>query len=285
MKQRVITGILFAAGVALFVIPGIWHPVFPMTMLVIAAIWSGSELASAFHTCGLYPSRRVILSGVLLLPLAGLLRLFNLQMASALAILVGLLFWLIIISCLFMLIRRGPQSLPTASLSSGLLLYLHVPFVMASIMLLFLEQGWLWFTIGLLSPWLSDVFAYFTGSTLGRHKIVPKISPKKTVEGFFGGLAGTMLVMGVAFYLLLPVFAVDGQMTGWHIGFALAAAVLLSVASQMGDWLASGIKRWCQIKDFGRFLPGHGGMMDRFDSALLTLPMALALAVIHQQLF
>ena len=285
MKQRIITGVLFTISVALFVVPGIWHPVFPMAMLVIVTIWSGSELAQAFHACGLYPSRAAILSGVLLVPLAGFLRLSNLPLAAALSIMAGLLFFLVMFVCLYMLIHRGPECLPTAALSSGLLLYLNVPVVMASLTLLFLEHGWLWFTLGLVSPWLSDVFAYFTGSALGRHKIVPKISPKKSVEGFFGGLAGTMLVLGPAFFLLRDTFAVDNQLTGWHVGFGLAAAMLLSLASQLGDWLASGLKRWCKIKDFGHFLPGHGGMMDRFDSALLTLPLALVLAVIHQQLF
>ena len=285
MKQRILTGVFFTLAIAIFVIPGYWQPVFPLLLLFVVHIWAGLELGRAFHACGLNPPRTFILSGSLLLPLAGLFHQLSFSLAAAMALLLGLLFLLVLLGNLIMLIRGGPQSLPAAAAGSGLLLYLNFPLLMGTLTLLFLPNGWFWFIIGLTSPWISDVFAFFTGSAWGRHKIVPKLSPKKSVEGFFGGMAGTILVLGFVFYWLRNVFSLSAQQTGAHLLFALIAACLLSLTSQLGDWLASGIKRWCGIKDFGHFLPGHGGMMDRFDSALLTLPLALALAVVHQLIF
>jgi len=114
----------------------------------------------------------------------------------------------------------------------------------------------------------TDTFAYFTGVCLGRHKLCPQISPKKTVEGSIGGLAGSVLVSILVGLSLNRLYDVP---LGWQE--SAAVGVLSGLFSQLGDLSASVIKRFCGVKDFGRLLPGHGGILDRFDSLLFTAPV------------
>jgi len=114
-----------------------------------------------------------------------------------------------------------------------------------------------------LSAFGTDVMAYFTGLVLGRHKLCPKISPKKTIEGSIGGILGSVLLCG-AFGMY---FAEDLLIHCIIIG------VLGGVVSQLGDLTASIFKRKIGIKDYGNLIPGHGGILDRFDSVLFTAPM------------
>lgn len=121
----------------------------------------------------------------------------------------------------------------------------------------------------LLIPWMSDTGAYFTGLACGKHKLCPNISPKKTVEGLIGGLL-TSTVICVAGTLLYQYFLASHL----HINVVAIGAITLVGAglSVFGDLIASLIKRQADIKDFGSIMPGHGGVMDRFDSLLLTAP-------------
>jgi phosphatidate cytidylyltransferase len=116
--------------------------------------------------------------------------------------------------------------------------------------------------VAVVGPWISDSGAYFAGRFFGRHLLCPSISPNKTVEGGIGSLLCTMLVVGLVSYELL--------------GFTLAKAAIVgagvSVFSQMGDLFESALKRILNVKDLGRFLPGHGGVLDRIDSLLFTAP-------------
>jgi len=133
----------------------------------------------------------------------------------------------------------------------------------------------------LLCSWLTDTFAYFTGVKFGKHKLCPKISPKKTIEGAVGGIILTALfnfIILIAFNklafktVLLPLWAI------------IPISILLSIISMFGDLSASTIKRNYGIKDFGKFFPGHGGVMDRFDSVLFVAPTIYAAVVISQVL-
>ncbi|SCY12843.1 phosphatidate cytidylyltransferase [Alkaliphilus peptidifermentans] len=114
-----------------------------------------------------------------------------------------------------------------------------------------------------ITAWGTDTFAYFTGVFFGKKKLCPSISPKKTVVGAIGGISGSMLISGLFAYFFLNnnVFLV------MMIGF------IGSILSQTGDLTASVIKRYVGIKDFGALIPGHGGVLDRFDSILFTAPV------------
>lgn len=117
--------------------------------------------------------------------------------------------------------------------------------------------------------WITDSGAYFAGVFLGKHKLVPHISPKKTVEGAIGGVLASV-VFGAVYYIILTKFAFGFS---WATLAAFAAMSLVgSVLSQLGDFVASCIKRDCDVKDYGSILPGHGGLMDRFDSVVFIAP-------------
>ncbi|HWQ79955.1 MAG TPA: phosphatidate cytidylyltransferase, partial [Anaerovoracaceae bacterium] len=109
----------------------------------------------------------------------------------------------------------------------------------------------------------TDSMAYFTGLLIGRHKLAPKISPKKTIEGAAGGIIGSVLLCCLFGYFVIPRLLLHCIMIG----------ILGGVVSQLGDLTASIFKRKMGIKDYGNLIPGHGGILDRFDSVLFTAPM------------
>ena len=150
--------------------------------------------------------------------------------------------------------------------------FLYIPYMLTHVLLI--RQG---LAHGKVVVWLviliafgSDTFAYFSGITMGRHKLAPILSPKKTIEGAIGGILGSMLIClsyGLFLewrgYFVLPPIA--------YASLALLG-VLGSIFSQIGDLVGSAIKRETGIKDFGRLIPGHGGILDRLDSILFVAP-------------
>ena len=149
-----------------------------------------------------------------------------------------------------------------AKLSFGLLLIgfssAHLTMIMAR------PQGYLWLLMLTAVTVASDTCAYYTGSLLGKTKLCPAVSPGKTVEGFVGGLVGGVIAALMVTLYFLPAFNL------WLI--ALVAA-LLSCVGVMGDLTESVIKRSAGVKDSGAILPGHGGVLDRIDSLLLSAPI------------
>lgn len=129
-------------------------------------------------------------------------------------------------------------------------------------------EGLFLLIMGLCGAWIADTGAYFSGVALGKHKLCPEISPKKTIEGFIGGILTTGIVYAVAFTMYYGGGNFDLQYT--LITFALGA--VCAVIGTVGDLSASMVKRQIGFKDYGRIMPGHGGLMDRFDSILFVLP-------------
>lgn len=129
----------------------------------------------------------------------------------------------------------------------------------------------IWFV--LLGTWASDTFAYLTGRMVGRHPLAPVISPFKTMEGLAGGVAGTVLT---------------GLIYSWIFHFSLfwggALGVVIAASAPAGDLFESFLKRKCGIKDSGTILPGHGGILDRFDSLLFAAPTTVAFLIMAGQL-
>ena len=135
------------------------------------------------------------------------------------------------------------------------------------------------YLLAFLGAWVTDVFAYFTGVLLGKHKLIPDVSPKKTVEGAIGGVVFCTLSF-VGFGLLYNHFwAADGEKTIPLVAMAIVG-FLVSIVSQVGDLSLSLLKRKYGIKDFGKIFPGHGGVMDRFDSVLAVSVMLTVCFVI-----
>ena len=124
----------------------------------------------------------------------------------------------------------------------------------------------MWFVF--IGAWGTDTFAYFTGRLLGKHKIVPQISPNKTIEGSIGGFIGC-IGLTAAYGMVMNSY---GFLTGMSIVDYLIIGISCGILSQFGDWMASSLKRYLKIKDFGNIMPGHGGALDRFDSILFIAP-------------
>ncbi len=139
----------------------------------------------------------------------------------------------------------------------------YVGWLMSHVILLReLKNGFFLVLLVLVATWMTDTMAYFTGRALGRHKLAAKISPKKTVEGALGGLVGsTGGSLVLAYYTGLPLV------------HAAIAGGLVGVVGQLGDLIESAMKRKAGIKDSGNLIPGHGGVLDRFDSLLFTAPL------------
>lgn len=122
--------------------------------------------------------------------------------------------------------------------------------------------------------WMTDTWAYFIGSRFGKHKLSPKISPKKSVEGAIAGIFGNALVCSIGFIICdKTCFHLD-TLKLWMV---IAGSVVLAVLGMCGDLSASVIKRNFGEKDFGNLFPGHGGVLDRIDSFLVTMPAMYAL--------
>jgi phosphatidate cytidylyltransferase len=146
---------------------------------------------------------------------------------------------------------------------------LYIPCMLTSIILIRAsENGVSWLFLVLFLAFISDTGAFYAGRFFGRHKLIPKISPAKTVEGALGSIVADIIVV-IAFKLIVPAMAE----LSW--GFMLAMAVCAAVATQIGDLFESMLKRSYNVKDSGIFFPGHGGMLDRIDGLLFTGPVVL----------
>ena len=128
-----------------------------------------------------------------------------------------------------------------------------------------------------IGPWVSDTFAYLTGRAIGRHKLIPEVSPKKTVEGAVGGIVFAALAFVLYGWIIKRFFAPSIDVNPL---FMALSGVIVAVVSQIGDLAMSVIKRRYGIKDYGNLFPGHGGVLDRFDSVLLTAPVVVMLSQI-----
>lgn len=155
-------------------------------------------------------------------------------------------------------------------------------FIYAPVMLSFIyltrmdPQGFYLVWLILISSWGSDTCAYTVGILIGKRKIFPVLSPKKSLEGCIGGILGAALLGGLYGHLVVQAVYPD-QAVVWILAFICAVG---SVMSQIGDLAASAIKRNHDVKDYGKLIPGHGGIMDRFDSAIVAAPMIYFLAII-----
>ncbi len=190
---------------------------------------------------------------------------------SGLLLCLFLAFMLLAGTLVFTYPRYTPEQLALAFLG-----VLYVPGLLSFLFMTHREAGVWTAILILLSSWGSDVFAYCSGMLFGKHKLCPALSPKKTVEGACGAVilsAGLGALYGLLFRDKLTLF-----------GSPAAACALItglgSLLSQLGDLTASAVKRCRGIKDYGTLIPGHGGVMDRFDSVIVTAPAIYFLTMI-----
>ncbi len=147
------------------------------------------------------------------------------------------------------------------------LFYIGIPFALLDFIAFSGEYFYATTVFGLLlMTWTNDTMAYFIGSQLGKTPLFPRISPKKTWEGTMGGVAVTFLVA-----YILSIYITDLNLMNWMV-----LAIIIAIFGSLGDLVESMLKRSHQIKDSGSLLPGHGGLLDRFDGFIFMLPFAAA---------
>ena len=280
MRQRIITGTIFTIAVLALVIPAYFYPAVILAFTLIVSCLALYELIKAVRVSEKEISVPVTVFGGLL----GFLPVINWFTGGSAAIgftiyALSTLIYCFVTTMIPPLKIEQPEAIHSGFSSCLIILYVSFPIACAHVMVFLIPKGWFFFVIGLFAPWISDVFAYFTGSFFGKHKIVPHISPKKTWEGCIGG-AVFCSVLTALFFAFFMVDVIDVKMPfAAFVALAAFFGFILSCVSQLGDWMASSIKRLVNIKDFGKLMPGHGGIMDRFDSAFFTLPVALGLAL------
>jgi phosphatidate cytidylyltransferase len=130
----------------------------------------------------------------------------------------------------------------------------------------------------------TDIFAYFTGMLIGKHKLAPNISPKKTIEGSIGGIIGTILLCSI-FFFFTQYFEFTKMAIFSSIMDGLIYGLFGSVVAQTGDLSFSAIKRKAGIKDYGNLIPGHGGVLDRIDSVLFVSPFVFIIIMLYKTMF
>ena len=188
----------------------------------------------------------------------------------------GVLGILVFTMLLFMEMMLSHVKVSFEKVSMCMVAGLLVPFLLCSLIrILIMTIGRFVVLIPFIVSFVSDSGAYFAGMYFGRHKLAPVISPKKTIEGAIGGVLAAML--GMLFYALILRMAFDFHV---NFGYALIYGFLGSLTGIMGDLCFSVIKRQTGIKDYGNLLPGHGGVLDRFDSMMLVGPLMEALLVV-----
>ncbi len=268
MKQRVITGVLFAIIFigAILLINTIVFPIF-------VAVLSGIAVWEIEKAVGLKNKFIMILSLAVSVCIPFL---FEFGISISVAGFSGIYVVAVLILMLLQYEKTRFQEAVMAIFAS-----VCVPYAF-SVMIIFRDideyidgyskvEGIYLLIFSFFASWMTDIFAYFIGSKFGKHKLCPKISPKKSVEGAIGGIAGAVL-LNVLLLFVFKKFIFEGEARLSYIDVVLLS-IILSVVSMFGDLAASTIKRNFGIKDFGKLLPGHGGIMDRFDSALFVMPV------------
>ncbi|MBQ7314485.1 MAG: phosphatidate cytidylyltransferase [Clostridia bacterium] len=273
MKQRIITGIVMAA----VGIPVLWFSdyfVFPLmiALMCVIAVFEMLRVHGCHNRYVLAIPAYVLAAA---LPFGAYIWLHVL--AYAVADYIALLALAAVLYLLYMMfvavLAQGQLSFADVAGIFTTSFYVIGAFS-AAVLLRYMENGLYLIILALLGSWMCDISAYFVGTLIGKHKLVEKLSPKKTVEGSVGGILFSTL--GCLLYgLILHTWF---EVTPNYLILAVCG-ILLSVVSQIGDLFASLIKRERGVKDYGRIFPGHGGVMDRFDSILAVALVLFAVCL------
>ncbi len=157
---------------------------------------------------------------------------------------------------------------PLANIGATLMGAVYVGYPIASLMCFSGESSLRWIIIAAIAIiWANDVFAYLVGMTIGRHRLFERISPKKSWEGFFGGMVGAMALALLIAYLRDESYLLWGGLS-----------IVITVTAVLGDLIESMLKRASGVKDSGTLIPGHGGVLDRFDALLIAAPFIVIYA-------
>ena len=265
MLKRTITGAALVAvliAVLLF-LPKIFTPILLAVMVWIAA----NEL---LKTTGLVENGRLIAYAQILSMVVVAVSYFGVDYAKVLAVL------LVFTGLCFAEMLRTHGQLPFQQVTMTMVAGLLIPFLLSALVRIrIMENGVYFVAAPFVMAFMTDTGAYLVGCAIGRHKLCPIISPKKTVEGLVGGILGGIIGMIVYGIVLHNAF-------GFQVNYYYAAiyGALGAGFATFGDLMFSVIKRQTGIKDYAKLLPGHGGILDRFDSVTVVAPLAEVLLLI-----
>ncbi|MGI6078219.1 MAG: phosphatidate cytidylyltransferase [Fastidiosipilaceae bacterium] len=306
-NKRVITGTVFAVVVAAFILPAAAVPWLTAIFLTVVALICALEYTMALKRRFGRLSFGMTLVGTLMMltPLIAWLGYRSLRPDWVLItrnsnpidefwqtdmiwlIFIGLGSFALIAmiyalgAMIYQALKNGPKSLPTAFISLSVIPYIAFPFACALLFLFAIPNGFRWLILAFVAPTITDVSAYYTGIYFGKRRFLGEISPNKTLEGTIGGVIGCTVFSLLFFTIFLRGAAPLRSDVAGFILYGLLAGILLGFVTQLGDWLASAVKRFAGRKDFSRLLPGHGGLLDRFDSIIFSFPMTLVVAILY----
>ena len=269
MKQRILVAVV---GVPLLLLVLVWAPDWAtMALVILLSVIGAHELMHA--VCGAEKARRWwglagTMSVFAVISVAWSdekYRVWGLALPGKLLVTA-----FIVLAFVCMVVEYGKdRALTFTDMSAVFVAGLAIPLALSCLLRLrMMPYGGGMVLIPLVAAFCSDSAALFTGMACGKHKLAPQVSPKKTVEGAIGGLVGGMVGM-VIFRIVFFFCTVHSLNILWCMLLGLVGAAM----GQLGDLSFSAIKRQCGIKDYGRLLPGHGGVLDRFDSVIFAAPV------------
>lgn len=246
MKVRIISALVLLP-IFFFVI--IYGGLVTKLAVLLVALISIKEFTNAFAESGIKPTNAIlyIITILFLVP----------SWQNIWSVLPVLLFILVVGESILLIF--GKKTVEDISVS--ILTFVYITVALSSVIVVREASfDFIWYIF--IFAWATDTCAYFAGFAFGKHKLMPKVSPKKTIEGAIGGIIGCIIISTVYAYFVHPEYIL-------LIG---VSALIGSVISQAGDLFASSFKRKLGVKDYGNLIPGHGGMLDRIDSIIFTAP-------------
>jgi len=265
MKQRTITGVITALAflIVIYILPDY---IFAFCGYILA-LWINGEFLNAGRNLNISSFKKTMFIWTTILYLGIFITNFLPYFKQYNYIIIYSTIGFFIINILAITVLTGKYSL--RDISFNIMGWFYTSFLLSFAILIRFEKNGQWLLLFLLiGALVTDIFAYYTGRLFGKHKIIPRISPKKTWEGSIGGLI--FCIIFIIGYSFIYTAITNESIAIWKI---ILIGVMSGTLSQLGDWSASYIKRQLEIKDFGKLLPGHGGMLDRLDSILFLAPI------------
>lgn len=261
MKRRILSGAIF---LLVLILIGVFDSPFVDTCVITALSIVGIyEYNKAFKNSGYKPISWVgYLGSFTMFLMGGIIQDQDKMLITKIALPA-----LIILVFMYIILTNLKRSIVDVAITVFSLVY--IPFMFSFLkLILMMQNGRFLILYVFIAAFASDTFAYFVGTKFGKTKLCPEISPKKTIEGSMGGILGVIICYIVLTYVGNAYFNMN-----MNIIYMLIAGIIAGIAGQYGDLSASAIKRYCKIKDFGNIIPGHGGILDRFDSMLFVAPV------------
>lgn len=265
MKQRVLSGVLLAV---LFLAIVVFNQSFPLALNIVAAAISAIAVFELAKALGLEKK------WFLLLPALATAAAVPFSGEAELQFLIYCIFTLLVFTAMI-LYHKETTFKEVAVLYSMVVLIPTALQTLLRLRDLSQDHGMFYVLLAALTAWVADIGAFFAGTFFGKHKLCPEISPKKTIEGAVGGLMVNTAFILFCGWFFSQVFY-GGEKTVNYLSL-FCMGFFGTFVSMLGDLSFSLIKRSCHIKDFGQVIPGHGGILDRFDSVIFTAPFVYLL--------